>query len=299
VQAAQEGLVVPVLIGPEQQIKAIASAHDLDLTSLPLIPVDHSHEAAPRAIALACSGEVEALMKGSLRTSELMRLATAHTTGLVTDRRMSHVFVMEVPGYPRPLFITDAATTVEPDLPAKRAIVENVIDLALALGTEAPKVAILSAVETIYPGLRSTLEAAALAKMAERGEITGGVVEGPLGFDDAVSASAARLKGIDSPVAGQADALVVPDLESGAMLVKQLGYLGESHAAGIVLGGRVPIVPASRANNAIERVASCAIATLRARTRGEHGPAAEDAPQTVRLPHAVGNLTSRGEARPR
>jgi phosphate acetyltransferase len=262
IQAAHEGLIVPVLIGPEEQITSVAAAHDLDITSLSLIPADHSHDAAERAFALARSGEVEAVMKGTLRTRELMRLAGARGTGLVTDRQMSHVFVMDVPGYSRPLFITDAATTVEPDLGAKRAIVQNVIDLAAALGIEQPKVAVLSAIETIYPGLRSTREAAALAKMAERGQITGGIVDGPLGFDDAVSSAAARAKGIDSPVAGQADALVVPDLESGAMLVKQLGYLGDSQAAGIVLGARVPIVPTSRANNALERVASCAIASL-------------------------------------
>jgi len=290
VQAAEEGLIVPVLIGPERRVKEVAAAHDLDVASLPLIPAEHSHEAAERAVALARGGDVQAVMKGSLRTHELMRLAVARDTGLVTDRRMSHVFVMEVPSYSRPLFITDAATTVEPDLRAKRAIVQNVIDLALALDVEHPKIAILSAVETIYPGLRSTIEAAALAKMAERGQITGGIVDGPLGFDDAVSPAAARLKGIESPVAGQADALVVPDLESGAMLVNQLGYLGEAQAGGIVVGGRVPIVPTSRANNALERVASCAIAVLLVHARDERTPAAHEEPHTMRVPQALSDL---------
>jgi phosphate acetyltransferase len=276
VQAAQEGLIVPVLIGPEQRIKSVAAAHDLDLTALSLIHADHGHDAAERALALARTGEVKAVMKGSLRTRELMRLAVAPGTGVVTDRRLSHIFVMDVPDYSRPLFITDAATAVQPDLGVKRAIVQNVIDLALALGVNRPKVAVLSAVETIYPGLRSTLEAAALAKMAERGQITGGIVDGPLGFDDAVSSAAARAKGINSPVAGRADALVVPDLESGAMLVKQLGYLGDSQAAGIVLGGRVPIVPTSRANNMLELVASCAIAVLFAHSHDEPKLTASD-----------------------
>jgi phosphate acetyltransferase len=292
VQAAQEGLIVPVLIGPEQRITAIAAAHHLDIASLPLIPTEDSREAVDRAVALARSGEVDALMKGSLRTHEMMRRAVAPGTGLVADKPMSHVFVMEVPGFRRPLFITDAAMTVEPDLDAKRAIAQNVIDLAVALGVEEPKVAVLSAMETIYPGLRSTLEAAALAKMAERGQITGGTVDGPLGFDDAVSPAAARLKGIDSPVAGRADAFVVPDLESGAMLVKQLGYLGESQAAGIILGGRVPIVPPSRANSALERVASCAIAVLLVHSRDEDELVEDDASRSARVRQAVGNLTS-------
>lgn len=291
VQAAQEGLIVPIMIGPEKRIRSVAAAHDLDISSLPLIHADHGHDAAERALALARSGEVQALMKGSLRTRELMRLAVARGTGLVTDRRMSHVFVMDVPGYSRPLLITDAATAVQPDLAAKRAIVQNVIDLALALGIKKPKIAVLSAVETIYPGLRSTLEAAALAKMAERGQITDGIVDGPLGFDHAVSTAAARAQGIDSPVAGQADGLVVPDLESGAMLVKQLGYLGDSQAAGIVLGGRVPIVPTSRSNNALERVASCAIAVLLAHNHGEPKPTTHEQSHTIRIPRAIGNLT--------
>lgn len=268
VQAAHEGLIVPVLIGPPQRIRAIAASHDLDIGSLSLIPAEHRPGAVERAVALARSGEVDAIMKGSLPTQELMQTVVAHGTGLATDRRMSHVFVMEVPDYARPLFITDAATNVEPDLTAKRDIVQNVIDLARALGVDEPKVAILSAVETINPKLRSTLEAAALTKMAERGQIAGGIVDGPLGFDDAVSAAAARLKGIESPVAGRADAFVVPDLESGAMLVKQLGYLGDSQAAGVVLGGRVPIVLTNRGNNVLERVASCAVAVQLSRSQG-------------------------------
>jgi phosphate acetyltransferase len=262
VQAAREGLIVPVLIGPEQRIRWVAAAHDLDIGDLALIATEHSHEAADRAMALARGGEVDAVMRGGLHTQQLMRAAVARPGGLVTDRRLSHVFVMEVPGYQRPLFITDAATNVEPDLAAKRDIVQNVIDLALALDVEKPKIALLSAVDTIDPRLRSTLDAAALTKMAQRGQITGGIVDGPLGFDDAVSPAAARLNGVDSPVAGRADALVVPDLETGAMLVKQLDYLGDSQSAGILLGGRVPIVLSDRGDNTLERVASCAIAVL-------------------------------------
>jgi phosphate acetyltransferase len=265
VQAAQEGLIIPVLVGPEDRIRSVAASHDLDIAGLSLIATEHSHEAAEKAVTLARTGQVDALMKGSLHTDELMRAAVASRTGLATYRRMSHVFVMDVPTYPRPLFITDAALNVEPDLAAKRDIVQNAIDLALAIGVETPKVAILSAAETVNPRLRSSLDAAALAKMAERGQIRGGVVDGPLAFDNAVSPAAARVKGIASQVAGQADIVVVPDLESGNMLVKQLDYLGDSQAAGIVLGGRVPIALTSRADSALERVASCTLAVLVAR----------------------------------
>jgi phosphotransacetylase len=205
-------------------------------------------------------------MKGSLHTDELMHATVASGSGLATDRRMSHVFVIDVPTYPRPLLITDAALNVAPDLSAKRDIVQNAIELALAIGVQTPKVAILSAVETVNPKLRSSVEAAALAKMAQRGQIRGGVVDGPLAFDNAVSPAAARVNGIVSPVAGQADIVVVPDLESGNMLVKQLDYLGDSQSAGIVLGGRVPITLNSRADSALQRVASCALAVLIART---------------------------------
>jgi phosphate acetyltransferase len=264
-QAAQEGLIIPVLVGPEDRIRSVATAHDLDIAGLELIATEHSHDAADTAVQVARSGEVDALMMGSLHTDELMHAAVAPLTGLATDRRMSHVFVMDVPTYPRPLLITDAALNVEPDLDAKRDIVQNAIDLALAVGVDAPTVAVLSAVETVNSKVRSSLDAAALAKMAERGQIHGGIVDGPLAFDSAVSPAAARLKSIASQVAGQADIVVVPDLESGSMLVKQLGYLGDSQAAGIVIGGRVPIALTSRAESALQRVASCALAVLIAR----------------------------------
>jgi phosphotransacetylase len=282
VQAAQEGLIIPVLIGPEDRIRSVAAALDLDIAGLSMISTEHSHEAAEKAVALARSGKVDALMKGSLHTDELMRAAVAPGTGLAVDCRMSHVFVMDVPAYPRPLFITDAALNVEPDLACKRDIVQNAINLALAVGVETPRVAILSAVETVNPRLRSSLEAAALAKMAERGQIRGGLVDGPLAFDGAVSPAAARVKGIISQVAGHADILVVPDLESGNMLVKQLDYLADSRAAGIVLGGRVPIVLTSRADSALERVASCALALLIARAPGLRKHLPDETPQTTR-----------------
>jgi len=282
IQAAQEGLIIPVLVGPEDRIRSVAAAHDLDLTGVSVIATEHSHAAAETAVALARSGQVQALMKGSLHTDELMHAAVAPQTGLATDRRMSHVFVMDVPTYPRPLFISDAALNVEPDLVAKRDIVQNAIDLAIVAGVQTPKVAILSAVETVNPKLRSSLEAAALAKMAERGQIRGGVVDGPLAFDDAVSPAASRVKGIASPVAGQADIVVVPDLESGNMLVKQLDYLGDSQAVGIVLGARVPIALTSRADSALERVASCALALLVARRAAAQKPAQDEDPLATR-----------------
>ncbi len=265
VEAAQAGLITPILVGPEERIRSTAAGHDLDISGLALVGTDHSHEAAEVAVGLARHGKADAIMKGALHTDELMHAAVAHGTGLATDRRMSHVFVLDVPAYPRPLLITDAALNIEPDLAAKRDIVQNAIDLALAIGIQTPKVAILSAVETVNPSLRSSLEAAALAKMAERGQLEHGLVDGPLAFDNAVSPAAARVKAIASPVAGQADILVVPDLESGNMLVKQLDYLAESHSAGIVMGGRVPIALTSRADSALERVASCALAVLVAR----------------------------------
>jgi phosphate acetyltransferase/phosphate butyryltransferase len=269
IDAARAGLIVPVLVGPEARIRDAAQAGGIDLAAYELIPAQHSHEAAAKAVALARSGRVGALMKGSLHTDELMQEVVAEGTGLRTERRISHVFAMDVPTYPRHLFLTDAAINVEPDLEDKRDIIQNAIDLALVLGVETPRVAVLSAVETVTPRLRSTVEAAALCKMADRGQITGGVVDGPLAFDNAVSEEAARLKSIVSPVAGRADILVVPDLESGNMLAKQLEYLAEAQAAGIVLGARVPIALTSRADKPLNRMASCAIALLVAR-RGVH-----------------------------
>jgi phosphotransacetylase/acyl dehydratase len=267
IEAARATLIIPVLVGPTDKIHAVATAQNLDLSAYTMVPTEHSHAAAAQAVALARAGEVDALMKGSLHTDELMQAAVAPGIGLATDRRMSHVFVLEVPTYPRPLFITDAALNIYPDLEAKRDIVQNAIDLAHILGIQMPRVAILSAVETVNPKIRSTLEAAALCKMADRGQITGGVVDGPLAFDNAVSPEAARTKGIVSPVAGQADILVVPDLEAGNMLVKQLEYLAEAQITGIVLGARVPIVLTSRADDPRARLASCALALLVAQSK--------------------------------
>ncbi len=268
--AAQAKLIVPILIGPEAKIRAIAEAADVDLAPYRLIPTAHSHEAAAKAVAMARAGEVEALMKGSLHTDELMHEVVARQTGLATERRISHVFVMDVPTYPRPLFITDAAINIAPELDDKRDIVQNAIDLARVLGVEMPRVAILSAVETVTSKLPSTLDAAALCKMAERGQITGGILDGPLAFDSAVSEEAAKIKSIASPVAGKADILLVPDLEAGNMLVKQLAYLAEAQGAGIVLGARIPIILTSRADTVLARMASCAVALIGAR-RGDRG----------------------------
>jgi phosphate acetyltransferase/phosphate butyryltransferase len=265
IDAARAGLIVPVLVGPETKIRAVAAAESVDLAPYALVATRHSHEAAERAVAMVRAGEVEALMKGSLHTDELMHEVVAKETGIRTARRLSHVFVVDVPTYARLLFITDAAINIAPDLDAKRHIVQNAIDLAHVLGVERPKVAILSAVETLSPEIRSTIDAAALCKMAERGQITGGVLDGPLAFDNAVSEEAARVKGIESPVAGRADILVVPDLESGNMLAKQLEYLGEAQSAGVVLGARVPIVLTSRADSPLTRMTSCAVALLYAR----------------------------------
>ena len=246
IEAAEADLIIPILIGPEKKIQAIAATQHIDLSPYTLITTEHSHAAAEQAVALARAGQVEALMKGSLHTDELMQAVLAPGMGLSTARRMSHVFVEDVPTYPRPMLLTDTAINIYPDLEAKRDIVQNAIDLAHVLGIEIPKVAVLSAIENVNPKIHSTLEAAALCKMADRGQITGGLVDGPLAFDTAVSPEAAHTKGIVSPVAGQADILVVPDLESGNMLAKQLEYLAEAQAAGIVLGARVPIILTSR-----------------------------------------------------
>jgi phosphate acetyltransferase/phosphate butyryltransferase len=267
IDAAQTNLIIPTLIGPEAKIRTAAETDGIDLSAYPIIATEHSHAAAARAVAMARAGEVDALMKGSLTTEELMQAVLARETGLRTGRRMSHVAAVDVPTYPRPLFITDAAINIYPSLEDKRDIVQNAIDLALTLGIPTPKVAILSAIESISPKLESTLEAAALCKMADRGQISGGLVDGPLAFDDAVSPEAAQAKGIVSPVAGQADILVAPDLETGSMLTKQLEYLAEAQSADIVLGARVPIVLTSRADNALTRQASCAVALLLARQK--------------------------------
>ncbi len=262
VAAAEENLIIPVLVGPEQRIRAVAEAENIDLSPFTLVATEHSHAAALAAVELARTGKVDTLMKGSLHTDELMRAVIASGSGLRTERRMSHGFAFDVTTYPRPLFITDAALNVNPTLMERKDIVQNAIDLAVALRIKTPKVAILSAVETIAPSIPSTLDAAALCKMADRGQITGAIVDGPLAFDNAVSEEAAAIKGIRSAVAGQADILVVPDLVSGNMLAKQLEYLGGAEGAGIVLGARVPIILTSRADDAVSRLASCALADL-------------------------------------
>lgn len=265
VEAAAERLIVPVLVGPEAKIRAAAQQAQLDLAPYELVFTEHSHAAAAQAVAMARAGKVEALMKGSLHTDELMGAVVDGDHGLRTGRRISHVFAIDVPRYPRPLFITDAAINIYPTIEDKRDIVQNAIDLAHALGIATPRVAILSAVETVSPSIKSTVEAAALCKMADRGQISGGILDGPLAFDNAVSEEAAKTKGILSPVAGRADIFVVPDLEAGNMLAKQLEYLAEAQIAGIVLGARVPIVLTSRADKTLARLGSCAIALLLAR----------------------------------
>ena len=262
IEAAQANLIVPILIGPANRIRAAAAEQGVDLSPYTLVSTEHSHAAAMKAVAMARAGEVDAMMKGSLHTDELMHEVVDPRTGLGTNRRMSHVFVMDAPLYPRLLFITDAALNIYPDLETKRDIVQNAIDLAHVLGIETPKVAILSSVETVSPKINSTLEAAALCKMADRGQITGGLVDGPLAFDTAISLEAAHAKGVVSPVAGQADILVVPDLEAGNMLAKQLEYLADAQTTGIVLGARVPIVLTSRADSPLAHKASCALALL-------------------------------------
>jgi phosphate acetyltransferase len=268
IEAAKEKLIVPVLVGPEAKIRAAAEQAKLDLSGYQLVSTEHSHAAAAQAVALARDHKVEALMKGSLHTDEFMA-AIVHEEKLRTDRRMSHVFVIDCPDYPRPLFVTDAAINIYPTLEDKVDIVQNAIELAHALGVERPKVAILSAVETVTSKIKSTIDAAALCKMADRGQITGGILDGPLAFDNAVSAEAAKTKGIVSPVAGQADIFVVPDLEAGNMLAKQLEYLAEADVAGIVLGARVPIILTSRADKTLARLGSCAIALLLARHKSK------------------------------
>ena len=264
VEAAGARLIEPILVGPQAKIRAAAEAAGVDISRFRLVPTAHSHAAAARAVELVRAGEAAMLMKGSLHTDELMSAIVARETGLRTARRISHAFLMDVPSYPRPLLITDAAINVNPSLEDKHDIVQNAIDLAHVLGIARPRVAILSAVETVTPKLPSTIDAAALCKMADRGQITGALVDGPLAFDNAISPKAAREKHIASGVAGRADVLVVPDLESGNMLVKQLTFLAGADAAGVVLGARVPVVLTSRADNDRAHVASCAIGVLMA-----------------------------------
>ena len=260
--ARAAGLVEPVLVAPAARLRALAAQHGYELAGIAIEDVAHSHAAAEHAAALAARGDVEALMKGSLHTDELMAPIVAAASGLRTKRRISHCYLMQSPAYPRPFIVTDAAVNIAPDLEQKADIVRNAVELAHAIGVERPRVAILAAVETVNPRMAATLDAAALCKMADRGQIAGAIVDGPLAFDNAVSAAAARIKGIESAVAGCADVLVVPDLESGNMLAKQLEYLGGAASAAIVLGAKVPIVLTSRADPHATRLASCALATL-------------------------------------
>lgn len=260
--AREANLITPVLFGPEKRIKAAARDIGFDLDKVEVRDARHSHDAAAQAVAAARSGELNALMKGALHTDEIMSEVVSRERGVRTERRISHVFVMDTPAYDKLLFMTDAAINVYPDLEDKRDIIQNAIDLANALGVKSPKVAILSAVETVYPKLQSTIDAAALCKMADRGQITDGVLDGPLAFDNAISKDAARAKGLNSPVAGEADILVMPDLEAGNMMAKQLDYLAGAVAAGIVLGARVPIILTSRAEGTLPRVAASAIAKI-------------------------------------
>ena len=275
VEAAALGLIEPVLVGPSRKIKAAAEAARVDIAPFELDDCPHSHAAAARAVALVRCGQASLLMKGSLHTDELMHEVLAKETGLRTERRVSHVYLIEASTYPRPLLITDGAINIAPDLEAKRDIVQNAIDLAHVLGLARPKVAVLSAVETVNAKLPSTIDAAALCKMADRGQITGGVLDGPLAMDNAISTEAAAEKGIVSAVAGRADVLVTPDLMAGNILAKQLTFMGGAHAAGVVLGARAPIILTSRADSELARVTSCAMAVLVARSLGLIQPAAE------------------------
>ncbi len=260
--AFQEGIIEPILVGPENKIRSVAEEFGIDLHGIRIVNAAHSHDSAALAVSLVRTGDAEALMKGSLHTDELMGEVVARANGLRTNRRISHVFLMDVPTYHRPLLITDAAINIAPTLEDKVDIIQNAIELAHVIGIPEPKVAILSAVETVNPKIQSTLDAAALCKMADRGQIKGGILDGPLAFDNAVSIVAAKTKGIKSAVAGHAEILVVPDLESGNMVAKQLEYLANALTAGIVLGTKVPIVLTSRADSAETRTASCVIAAL-------------------------------------
>jgi phosphate acetyltransferase len=275
VESAEAGIISPILVGPAAKITGAASRYNLDISKFELIDAPHSEAAAAKAVELIHAAKGEMLMKGSLHTDELMRSVTAKTGGLRTERRISHVFVMDVPAYADTLFVTDAAINIFPDLDAKRDIVQNAIDLYTQAGFgTSPKVAILSAVETVTSKIPSTIEAAALCKMADRGQITGGVLDGPLAFDNAIDREAARIKGIASEVAGRAQILVVPDLEAGNMLAKNLAYFAKADGAGIVLGARVPVVLTSRADSPRARMASCAVATLYADARRRLAPIA-------------------------
>ncbi|AMA61346.1 phosphate acetyltransferase [Bradyrhizobium sp. CCGE-LA001] len=273
VDSALAGIIRPVLVGPERKIRDTAAKFGLDISGYDLIDAAHSDDAAAKGVELIHAAKGELLMKGSLHTDELMRAVTAKVGGLRTDRRISHVFVMDVPAYADTIFVTDAAINIFPDLDAKRDIIQNAIDLYNQAGFgKSPRVAILSAVETVTSKIPSTIEAAALCKMADRGQITGGVLDGPLAFDNAIDVESARIKGIRSEVAGRAQILVVPDLESGNMLAKNLAYFAKADGAGIVLGARVPVILTSRADSPRARMASCAVAALYAHARRQKAP---------------------------
>jgi phosphotransacetylase len=267
IEAGRLGLIVPILVGPASRIQAIAAEHRIDLGSTRIVDAPHSHGAAAKAVEMVRRGEAEILMKGSLHTDELLGAVVAKETGLRTGRRISHAFIMDVPTYHKVLIVTDAAINIAPTLEDKVHICQNAIDLAASLGMARPKVAILAAVETVNSKMQATLDAAALCKMADRGQITGGILDGPLAFDNAISKDAARIKGINSPVSGDPDILLVPDLESGNILAKQLSFLANADSAGIVLGARVPIILTSRADSVRSRIASCGVAMLAAHAR--------------------------------
>jgi phosphate acetyltransferase len=267
VEAWRLGLIEPILVGPEARIREVAARAGLDISAFEIVPAEHSHESAAKAVELVTAGRVEALMKGSLHTDELMGAVVSRQAGIRTARRISHCFIMDVPRHPDALIITDAAVNIAPTLDDKVDIVQNAIDLAHAMGVAEVRVAILSAMETVNAKVPSTIEAAALCKMADRGQITGAVLDGPLALDNAISVEAAAIKQIASPVAGRANILVVPDLEAGNMLAKSLSFLAHADAAGIVLGARVPIILTSRADSLLTRLASCAVAVMVAAAR--------------------------------
>jgi phosphate acetyltransferase len=272
VEAAELGIIKPTLVGPAARIQKVADEHRIQIDGFQVVDAEHSEAAAAKAVELVHEGKGEMLMKGSLHTDELMRAITSSKAGLRTARRISHVFIMDVPTYAETLFVTDAAINIAPDLDAKRDIVQNAADLFHQAGLGVPRVALLSAVETVTSKIPSTIDAAALCKMADRGQITNAVLDGPLAFDNAIDPEAARIKGIQSPVAGKAQILVVPDLEAGNMLAKNLIYLSKADSAGLVLGARVPVVLTSRADSVRSRMASCAAAVLYAAARRRNTP---------------------------
>lgn len=262
IEAAESGIITPILVGPAEKIKALARDKGINIEKFELVDTPHSDASAAKGVELIHAGQADLLMKGSLHTDELMRAVTSSATGLRTARRISHVFIMDVPSHADTLMVTDAAINIAPDLDVKRDIIQNAIDLFVAVGKETPRVAILSAVETVTSKIPSTIDAAAVCKMADRGQITGGILDGPLAFDNAIDPEAAKIKGIKSEVAGRAQILVVPNLEAGNMLAKNLIFLSNADAAGLVLGARVPIILTSRADSVRTRLASCAVASL-------------------------------------